>query len=237
MRFLVTRPQPDCKRTADRLRALGHEADEMPLLQFCPCPPPSFDLAGVDALAVTSRRAVDAIIHHAQLTQLTSLPAFTVGDKTAAACREAGFEDVRSADSDVAGLANLILSSAGSDLRKVLYLSAEQRSGDLGGLVEKGGIACQNLPVYRMEPVPDLPKTVFAGLANKDYDGVLVFSRRTGEILATLLTAHLPEHIFSNLPVYAISDQAAAGLEGFGDVYIARAPREDALFDLLLGEC
>lgn len=237
MRFLVTRPQPDCKRTADRLRALGHEADEMPLLHFCPCPPPCFDLSSIDALAVTSRRAVDAIVHHTQLTQLTSLPAFTVGDKTAAACRTAGFEDVRSADSDVAGLANLILSLAGSDLRKVLYLSAEQRSGDLGGLVEKGGITCQTLPVYRMEPVHELSKAVLARLENADYAGVLVFSRRTGETLATLLSGSLPGHNFSDLPVYAISDQAAAGLEGFGDVYIARAPREDALFDLLLGEC
>ncbi|XYK79207.1 MAG: uroporphyrinogen-III synthase [Labrenzia sp.] len=209
----------------------------MPLLHFRPCPPPCFDLSSIDALAVTSRRAVDAITHHEQLTQLTSLPAFTVGNKTAAACHTAGFEDVRSADSDVGGLAGLILSSAGSDLRKVLYLSAEQRSGDLGGLLEKGGITCQTLPVYRMEPVPDLPKTVFARLANGDYAGVLVFSRRTGEILATLLTTHLPEHIFSNLPVYAISGQAVEGLQGFNDVHIASAPREDALFDLLLAEC
>ncbi|WP_008192483.1 uroporphyrinogen-III synthase [Roseibium alexandrii] len=237
MRFLVTRPRPDCKRTADRLRALGHEADEMPLLHFRPCPPPSFDLSSIDALALTSRRAVDAITHHAQLTQLTSLPAFTVGDKTASACREAGFEDVRSADSDVAGLASLILSSAGSDLCKVLYLSAEQRSGDLGRLLEKGGVTCRTLPVYRMEPVQDLPKTVFARLANGDYAGVLVFSRRTGETLARLFAAHLPEHIFSDLPVYAISGQAAEGLQGFNDVHIASAPREDALFDLLLAEC
>ena len=44
-------------------------------------------------------------------------------------------------------------------------------------------------------------------------------------------------HIFSSLPIYAISEQAAASLERFDRVHIADVPREDALIDLVLADC
>ena len=58
MRFLVTRPQPDCRRTAEKLRALGHVADEAPVLKTVEVRSAQFGLDGVSALAFSSRRSV-----------------------------------------------------------------------------------------------------------------------------------------------------------------------------------
>ncbi|WP_420413274.1 uroporphyrinogen-III synthase [Roseibium sp.] len=238
MRLLVTRPQPDCKRTADRLRALGHIADELPLLVFKPQPPEKFDLSNVSALAITSRRAVDVLVGHPQFPEMKTLPVFTVGDRTAEACRDVGFASVRSAESDVSGLASLILASKEETSGgAVLYPAAQERAGDLGELLETGGLRCQTVPVYRMEPVQDLPDTIAAALADGNYQGVLIFSRRTGETLTTLLKDNGLGHIFSSLPVYAISGQAAGSLGDFGCLYTAKVPREDALIDLVLANC
>lgn len=238
MRLLVTRPQPDCKKTADRLRALGHVVDELPLLAFVPQLPEEFDLAGMTALAITSRRAVDALRNHCQFDQLTSLPVFTVGDRTAEACRDAGFISIQSAGGDVKELSALILSSEDvTSGGEVLYLAAKDRAGDLGRILEDGGVRCQTVPVYRMEPSLELPENIEAQLTAENYDGVLVFSRRTGETLKTLLKANGHSHIFSSLKVYAISRQAAGGLYGFENVSIASVPCEDALIDLVLADC
>jgi len=242
MRFLVTRPQPDCLATANRLRALGQEAVELPLLVFRPGLQSSPDLAGVRALAVTSRRAVDALTQlpgdPALLETLRELPVFAVGDKTADACGKLGFKSVFSAGSDVHGLGDLILSSREKfGGGAVLYLAAEERSGDLCRHLQDGGVACRTVPVYRMDPVKELPERIAASLSDGAFDGVLVFSRRTGEVFQDLLRAHKLGHLFSNLPVYVISMQAAEGLEGFEIVHVAEAPREDALIDLVLAEC
>ncbi len=109
MRFLVTRPQPDCRRTAEKLRALGHVVDEAPVLKTVEVRSAQFGVDGVSALAFSSRRLVAVLSAQGRIDALRSLPVFTVGDATALACREAGFSSVLSASGDIAALAQLIL--------------------------------------------------------------------------------------------------------------------------------
>jgi uroporphyrinogen-III synthase len=238
MRFLVTRPQPDCRRTADRLRALGHAADEAPVLQTVTCPPDRFDLEGVSALAFSSRRAVNVVSGHARFEDLRMLPVFTVGDATAQACREAGFADIKSAAGDVAALARLILDSRDRLFPgHVLYPAAADRAGDLEGLLAAGGLSCRSVAIYRMDPVASLPETVQEALSGGAYDAVLVYSRRTAETFYELTRVLLGGHNFCHMRVYALSPQAAEPLSKGFEVRVAAAPNETALFDLALAEC
>ncbi len=238
MRFLVTRPQPDCKRTADKLRAAGHEADEAPLLRFKADPPERFDLAGIGAIAVTSRRAVGVLSAHPQAPDLRALPVFAVGEATAKACAAAGFGKIAVAQGDVASLAALLLDRRDQLTGKtVLYPAAEERAGDLEGLLAEGGVSCRLQVVYRMEAVADLPQEVAQAMATAAYDGVLVYSRRTAEVLGDLVNARGLEEIFSAVPVYAISQQASGPLSGHKKVHVANAPNETALLSLVLTEC
>ncbi|MES0812919.1 uroporphyrinogen-III synthase [Roseibium sp. SCPC15] len=238
MRFLVTRPQPDCRSTADKLRAAGHVADEAPVLVFRPDPPDKFDLSQVSALALTSRRAVDVLTAHSQVQDLRKLPVFTVGDKTAAACRQAGFSEVLSAAGDVSALTQLILERRDKlDGGTVLYPVAQERTGSLESDLGQNGVSCNAPVVYRMDQAEELPSGVINVLRSNSYDGALVFSKRTAATFFQLLKSHRLDHIFSSLTIYCISRQAAEPLSDYMKVHVADAPCEKSLLDLTLAEC
>ncbi|WP_306141900.1 uroporphyrinogen-III synthase [Roseibium sp. MMSF_3412] len=238
MRFLVTRPQPECRRTADQIRAAGHIADEAPLLEFRAEAPAQLDLEAVSALVFTSGRALEALAGHRQPDQLFELPVFTVGDRTAAACRQAGFKSVSSANGDAAALARLVAANRHVvEGGKVLYPAARDRSADFEALLDERGIKCETVVVYRMEAVAALAGDVRKTVCEGGYDGILVYSRRTAETLLQLLRSGCSDPIFSRLCVYAISQQAAEPLSGYMSVEAADAPSEKALMELVLGAC
>ncbi|WP_269585258.1 uroporphyrinogen-III synthase [Roseibium sp. Sym1] len=238
MRFLVTRPQPECRRTAERLRALGHAAEEVPLLTCTEYPPDRFDLSNVSALAISSRRAVAVLAGHGQLADLQKLPVFTVGRATAEAARKAGFAEVVSADGDLAALAELILARRdGLEPGSVLYPAAEDRAGELDEVLAGGKMSCRTVAVYRMVPVETVPQELIEALSGEAYDGVLIYSKRTAEALRSLLRAGVPGDKFSRMPVYALSKQAGEPLSEAMRVKVASAPNENALLELALTQC
>ena len=238
MRFLVTRPQPDCRRTAERLRSLGHVADEAPVLKTVEVPSADIGSSGVSALAFSSRRAVSLLSAHGQMEDLRQLPVFTVGDASALACREAGFKQVLSASGDIGALAQLILDNRSSlSPGEVLYPAAQDRAGDLEGRLAAGGISCRTVVLYRMEPAQSLSSAVVENLKGGAFDGVLIYSKRTAEAFRALVRNHGLDHIFSSLPVYALSPQSAEPLSEVSHVRVAAAPNESALLDLALTQC
>ncbi|MGX1499814.1 uroporphyrinogen-III synthase [Labrenzia sp. MBR-25] len=238
MRFLVTRPQPDCRRTAEKLRGLGHVADEAPVLKTVEVGSAEIGLEGVSALAFSSQRAVAILAAHSRIDDFRELPVFTVGDATALACREAGFSKVHSASGNIDALAQLILDHrSGSSSGEVLYPAAEDRSGDLEGLLAAGGVSCRTVVVYRMEAVARLSSTVVDSLNSNAIDGVLIYSRRTAEAFLALVRSHGLDHILSGLPVYALSRQSAEPLSEASHVRVAAAPNETSLLDLALTQC
>lgn len=238
MRVLVTRPQPDCRRTAERLRAGGHVADEAPVLHCVPTLPARFDLGGVSALVFTSRRAIAVLGGHGQVSAFHHLPVFTVGDATADAARQAGYRDVLSADGDVSALAGLILDRK-ADLAGggVLYLAAAERAGDLEGRLASADVRCQTVAIYRMDPAGSLPDEVLETLRGGGYDAVLVYSRRTAEAFRALLDARGVLESLGRTAVYALSRQAGAPLADTMCVHVAPEPNENALLDLALTRC
>src|SRR5438045_1827017 len=107
MRLLVTRPEPAGARTAARLRASVHDVLVTPVLQIEFVPDPEFGDAPFGALVLTSANAVAALAQHKRLRELRTLPAYTVGRRTAEAIRTLGFTPV-SADGNQDDLVALI---------------------------------------------------------------------------------------------------------------------------------
>src|SRR5690242_5683689 len=102
LRVLVTRAEPGASETGERLRALGYQPIVEPVFAVAPIP---VALPAFDALAFTSANGVRVF---AKLSPRRDAPVFCVGGRTADAALEAGFSNVRSADGDVAALAELI---------------------------------------------------------------------------------------------------------------------------------
>jgi uroporphyrinogen-III synthase len=231
VRLLVTRPEPDGERTGAALRARGHDVVLAPLLRMEPV---ACDIADADygAVVMTSANAARAIATHPRRDALISLPAFTVGDRSAQAARAAGFGDVRSADGDKAALVALIRAQY-ADRRPLLYLAGEERAGELDPAAV--GAPVEMVVIYRAVAVERFPREIAAALSNGALDGVLHFSRRTAEAyLACANHAGIRDRALA-IAHFCLSRQVAEPLAAAGapTIRIASRPDEAAMLELI----
>jgi len=179
----ITRAQPAAGATAERVRAMGHEALVAPLLAVHVLDEVEIELDGVCALAFTSANGVRAF---AERSGARSLKVFAVGAATAQAARQAGFRSVLSTDGDVAALAQGIAARRGELKGAVLHAGAAELAGDLTGALAGHGVESRRLVLYETRPVKlseaDLKPLLRA-------DAVLLHSPRATRALAPLLRA------------------------------------------------
>ena len=233
MKVWVTRAEPEAGRTAKALIAAGHQPLVSPLIQVRVLPAAKAlaqALTGVTAVAFTSANGVRAF---AALRPISDrhLTAFTVGDATARAAREAGFSRVISAGGDVVALAKRIAAKSDRPTGVVLKAGGLESAGDLVADLEQRGVSARAVAVYQTAPRAPSP----AALAALDrqppgVDGVLIHSPSAGRQLARLL-AERPD-LAEALTVVCISKAAAEPLKAFKFARraIAQTPDEAAMF-------
>jgi uroporphyrinogen-III synthase len=220
-RIWITRTLPQAAETAERVLAMGLAPVVAPVIEAQYELNATIDLAGFDALAFTSRHAVEGF---ARRSRERSLSVFTVGAATADWARAAGFTPVTSADGDVNALAELI---AGADPRpaRVLNPTAREPAADLAALLAGRGVTVVPLVVYATVRRP-FRETL------GQFDAVLVHSARAARALAADLTGDTEA---SRIDAYAISEAAAEPLRALGlrSVSVALRPDEASLLALL----
>jgi len=222
MRIWITRAEPGASRTAEKLRALGHEPVVAPLLEVHALPG-AIDLDGVGALAFTSANGVRAFAERAPDPGFgRSLPVFAVGDATAAAARKAGFAEVASAAADLDALADLIAARAPALRGTVLAPGPREPAGDLPRALAAQGVTARALALYETLPM-------FPPKGMTPADAVLIHSPKAAERLAVVLGGR------PGPAAYCISPAAAAPLAGrpFARIAWAARPDEDSLLALL----
>lgn len=221
-RVAITRVMPDAERTAARVRALGAEPLLAPLLTIIPCGY-NTSVEGAQALVFTSSNGVRAFPAVRDAQHLVIL---AVGDATAEAARTAGFQDVRSADGDVASLAALAIHDLRPDAGKLIHIGGEHLAGDLSGQLQTAGFSVERRVAYSAQPVHILPAPFSAKL-----DIVLFHSARAAEAFIALGAPHAAEMTAGCLsPTVA----EAASATRWKHVIVAPAPREDALLTATL---
>ena len=231
MRVLVTRPEHDAERTAERLMALGHEAVIDSLLRIEPA---AFGaVQGIfQALAITSANAVRASGKE-KLAPFLPLPLFAVGESSAEAARLAGFSRVIVCEGDAHALAKALAENLPAHSR-VLYLAGADRAQDLAALVAAAEIEIETKVVYRAVPVTQLAKETLVRMQEGEIDAVLHYSRRSAETFLALVRKGSNGGTAGSILHICLSDAVAAPLLQAGfDVKVAAHPNEDALFALL----
>lgn len=231
MRVLVTRPEREAARTAERLIALGHEAFADPLLKIEPLSFHPFP-AAFDAVAITSANAIHAVAKE-NLARYVSLPLFAVGAQSAEAAREAGFGHVLAAAGDAHALTKTIVEKlpAGS---RVLYLAGTERAQDLAALLARAKIEVETCAVYRAAAAKQLGADTLARIRAGKIDAALHYSLRSAETFLALVHAAKLAGAAAGIRHLCLSQPVAAPLLRAGfNVEIAARPNEDALFALL----
>ncbi|MBX3428224.1 MAG: uroporphyrinogen-III synthase [Hyphomonadaceae bacterium] len=223
LRVAITRAQPEADRTAERVRARGHEAIVAPLITIVPC---GYDTntEGAQAIIFTSSNGVRAF---PDVRGARDRIVLTVGDITAAAAREAGFKDVRSANGDVRSLAALIKRDLHPTNGKLIHIAGDHVAGDLGGDLRAAGFSVERRLAYASVAAPALPEAL-----NGPLDIVLFHSPRAAECFVALGAPNA-----ANLAAGCMSTAiaAAAAKTSWKRIITAPRPREDDLLAATLG--
>lgn len=215
--------------------ALGQDVITAPMLSLTDLSARWFDLDQVSGLSATSQRVAGLLQTHPQLPLLRRLPVFAVGDRTAEAFRELGFEMVYSADGDVEDLCALIGAHVSSG--KILYLAARDRRGKLEERLAEFGLSCVLEEIYSMEEAKAFPTETLTALQAGEIFIVLIYSARSAQVFRKLMAAAGSAGVMKKLLFVAISEQAAEPLGAGLNVTIAARPREDDVLKAALSLC
>jgi uroporphyrinogen-III synthase len=239
MAILVTRPQPDNAATVAALRAKGLDVLPAPILRFEPIGFQDDPDARYGAVIVTSANALRAAEGQPAMIGLKQLPLFAVGERTAEAAREAGFNNVISADGDATALRELMMASVrGKKLKKIdtlLYLAGADLARDLAGELGERGFDVVTQTTYRMVPIVSLPRDVCDAFAASGIEAVLHYSRRSARAFLDAARAGGVEISALAIPQCCLSEAIASIVRDAGatQVMVARTPDEKALFEVL----
>ena len=192
------------------------------------------------AVIVTSANALRGFGQHLAGQRLQKLPLFAVGEHTAAAAKDAGFDQVIVCRRRRRGLREAVLARVkAKQLKKaspLLYLAGADLARDLAGDLGERGFTVVTQTTYRMIPVTDFPREVCDGFAANGIQAVLHYSRRSARAFLEAARAAGVEISALAIPQCCISDAVASIVRDAGatQVLAARSPDENALLDTLV---
>ena len=210
----VLRPEPGNAATVARAEAAGFKTISLPLFEVQPLPWALPDMAGFDALILTSANALR--FGGAGLAACKHLPVLAVGPHTAAAARAAGFDVMATGAGDGREIAALALAHGVS---RALHLTGRDRT-----LTAEGPIVAL-IPVYESAVLPIDPALVraLAGMT------ALLHSARAARRLAALIDDAAIDRSAIALAAFSAAVATAAGA-GWAAIATATAPDDEALF-------
>jgi uroporphyrinogen-III synthase len=224
MRVLVTRPSDQAARTAKRLAALGHVAWIAPALEIfstgATIPEGPFDLVLATSAQAFCGAAVPETLHGAAVA--------CVGEKTARAARDAGFQ-VKLAAPRAEALADRLIAESRPGL--ALYLAGRERKPVLEDRLRAGGWRLTLVETYDARPAVRWPAEVVAALRGGRIDAVLHYSYHSAVAALALLGDRA-----ASLSHFCLSSDVAAACEGRAPaarIFTASHPDEEALLKLL----
>ena len=234
MRTLVTRPEPDGQATVQRLAALDIDALAAPLMtrRTLDINLPKAD--GFAALALTSANGLRSLADRGAIERFAGLPVFAVGGRTAIEARTMGFSEVVDAGGTLADLANRLAYARLSG--PVFYPAGKHLTGDLAKSLASFGVMVVTARIYDMVPVDALPDVVLSGLESGDIGAVLLYSRRTAQLLVKALDGRLDRIQRSRIAMLCLSEAVAEPLMAahFNRISLADYPSDEAMMALAL---
>lgn len=233
MRVLLTRPLQQAEKMTVQVRAQGWEPIVAPLLEIRPVNWRPDLLLNAQAVLLSSRNAA------VRLTEAVR-PSFSpriycVGAATAEPLLEARFNRVYTADGTAYGLASMISRDLDPAAGRLVYLSADVVSKDLGLLLKPAGFDVRRVICYEAQRVPALPTAAVSALKSGTLTAAMFLSVRTAHVFVSLVQAARLEHTCCAIQAITLSRSIMQALTPlrFAATKVARQPSRKSLLDTL----
>lgn len=235
MRILITRPIVDARQTAHDLAV--HDIDTViaPLFEL-EYLTPAIPEQNYQAAIFTSRHSAR---HFVQQYTPQSIPAFCVGNETAAILHETGFHPVYSADADAIALHHMITEHITDKSRPILRLHAALEHDPLYDWLIADGFNITRAALYRTNPVLTLPDAAIDALKNGTVNGVCLYSPNAARHFTTLIRDAGLSDTCRHMTAWCISENTKAALDllSFGHISVSDHPSHHAMVRLMSKNC
>lgn len=181
---VVTRPFPDCTRTAQQAEYVGFETFEEPLGVVHYKSMNRLKLPKDVGLILTSHRAVSCL----KTISFSSYPIFyVVGERTAQCLRQNGFDNIEIVQANVENLIEWMNKRSGQIKHPVLYVRGRDITAPLKSKLKSSGFDITEKIVYSVDEVESFSDEFQTLLQSQREIVVLLTSTRTAKCFQRLL--------------------------------------------------
>lgn len=230
---LITRPRAAAEAFAERLRQEGIEAHIAPLMEYVPVAADLSHAGEADALVFSS---VQAVTMFSEQSDVRALPVFAVGEATALAAANAGFDRIYTSAGDSISLAGLIRARQPTlNLRKLFHPAGEDTAGDLGRLLENDNMTVTRVILYKAEFIETIPSDIEEAIKAGKINTVTLFSARTAQNFANIVRQSRMEGASKNIEAICLSERVARELRGmkWRSLQVTKSPSVNAMVAVL----
>jgi uroporphyrinogen-III synthase len=221
---LIIRTKPGASFTARKVEQIGFLPQVLPAA-IAVATHAKFDHSNVQAILVTSSNAPRLADF---CPEALAIPVYAVGDATAAAAQEIGFQNVISAGGDASALAVLVADRLDKKQGALLHLRGTEVAGDVSGFLVACGFEVRSHIVYETIDNPYF-KSVLPAILSKN-PGVILFHSPNG---AQRFAANCQPQMVKNWVAIGISNAAIQifkdGPWPFVQIQAAELPNEISL--------
>ncbi|MDD9994109.1 MAG: uroporphyrinogen-III synthase [Rhodospirillales bacterium] len=230
-RLLLTRPRQESLALAEELARHGIESLIEPMMTICIDDDARLDLAGAQAILLTSANGARALAATSPDEEARCLPILAVGCATAQAARDAGFRSVTAAGGDVDALAALATARLQPDSGRLVHVAGRDTIGGLSERLAAAGFETKRVPLYDAVAASAFSTPARRALEAQALAGAAFYSPRTARLFAKLARESGLDSTARALTAFCLSQavaEAAASLP-WNRVSVAAAPQQDAL--------
>jgi uroporphyrinogen-III synthase len=228
MNVLITRPEPQAALTVARLEDAGYSVFSEPCQIVGAV---EAVLQSASAYIITSQNGVEYGLKH--VTDKDAV-IFAVGDKTAQAAEDLGFNIIFSAEGDSESLIELILDRWLPEEGNLIHLSGAEISSNISALLSAIGYSARRSVVYEAIAQARPSHAMVDLLKNNKIDVVLFYSAQAVTIFNGWIEQEGLENCIKSMQAIVMSERIAQRLDGVWKcTKIAQARDEDEIIKLL----
>jgi|TARA_A100001011_G_C14031713_1_gene723934 Uroporphyrinogen-III synthase len=206
MHILLTRPLEDCSEMILKFQLLGHEVSHMPLIIIEEKKYENINFDNYNGIIFTSSNS----IKHLDTKKINKkINCFCVGMATEKKAKNAGFQNVFSADGNVNNLKEVILRNINSSEGKLIYISGEIISSNLDKDLLLEGYKIKRVINYLTKPVKKLDHKFVENLKLKMPEIVYVYSQNSAINFLNLIKNYNLDKLWINTNLMCIGEKTS----------------------------